>query len=343
MSLTPGSAKSLRAGPPSSASARCSISRRESSPGSSIARTSDRDLLAQAAQLEYLPDVVQLVRDLAIGVRYRDRVTLSMRHDFPEAWHSFIEKGVPLLFESTLPQFCGLRPGGRPLRHSIKIKSLRFTAKFRPQILEEPKLPDEKLPEDSLDPRDLSPKTKQKKPESFRLAAPGAVGRLRNFENSYRAASEARLMQDYPERFKWAVFHAGEGWQIDENGALRWIEWGPQLADSNHDAEETESYYNALEGLTPAARWLIDYDRSTGLRPEDFEDMFVIVEVTYGRIEENLRLAFHMGQHEELGQAPAPEINRDPARPDGPYDARQDAVAARAFAARRVATVQQKT
>lgn len=285
-----------------------------------------RDLLEQSAQLEDLPDVVQLVRDLALGARYRDSYTLSIKDDFPIAWDRFKRNG-PLLFEISLREFMGLSSNGRPMRHSIKIKSLRF----EPVIC----VPKEDLVSLSNE------KDPDKEDFKYCLASPVDVGTWRTREATLRSSKQAKLVEKHPNRLTWAAFHAGEGWQIGENGALRWIEWGPQVADSNYEAEEVKNYYNALEGLTPASRWVIDYDRSTGLLPKHFGNVLVTIEFTYGMIEENIRQTFAAGISEQLGAVTefqsAPRIIQD-----ATAENRTDARAARAFVRRRIQAVHER-
>lgn len=160
------------------------------------------------------------------------------------------------------------------------------------------------------------------------LASPVDVGTWRTREATLRSSKQAKLVEKHPNRLTWAAFHAGEGWQIGENGALRWIEWGPQVADSNYEAEEVKNYYNALEGLTPASRWVIDYDRSTGLLPKHFGNVLVTIEFTYGMIEENIRQTFAAGISEQLGAVTefqsAPALFRTQLRRIGPMPVPQE-------------------
>ena len=83
---------------------------------------------------------------------------------------------------------------------------------------------------------------------------------------------------------------------MTERGDRRLVEWGPQVLDGSLGVEEGETYYNALEGLTPATRWVWEYDRSMGIEPADFVDVELRLEFTFQRIDENVRFAAeHVG------------------------------------------------
>lgn len=276
-----------------------------------------QDLLEQRQQLVDLPEVVQLVRDLAMGTRYRNSRTISIEHDYPAAWSRFLTSGSPILFETRLRDFVGIAPSGRPMRHSVKIKSVKVKPILHGRLTIE-----------SVDNDPAGDKF------TYQVVSPEEVGTWRGKVDNNRSAEAANLAFRLADRLAWAVFHCGVGWQIDDTGALRWIEWGPQVVDSNHPSEENNSYYNALEGLTPASRWILDYDRSSGILPIHIKDFEVTVEVTYGMIEENIRHA-----HAALSGIQASEVTWEPvskALEDDMEAANPDSSLARALARRQI-------
>ncbi|WP_224246036.1 hypothetical protein [Hyalangium gracile] len=240
-----------------------------------------QDLLQHAADLENLPEALQLVQDMALETRYRATVTLSLRHDFPDAWEQFRRFGPPISFETKLPMFSGLAQSDRTFRHSIKIARVEVKPRF-------PNLPGgppgvASMPSETVALADLT----------VSMVSPRKMGERLEASRESKRQQSLRLVFEHPDRLGLALFHSGEGYQVDERGHLRWVEWGPQVLDSNLEVADPEAHYNALEGLTPAARWDLLLDPAAGIRPEDLEDILLVVTFTYGRHEANVRLAYN--------------------------------------------------
>lgn len=283
-----------------------------------------QDLIEHSARLSVLPELVSLVRDLVSGAKYRNTLSLSMKDDFPDEWTRFKKAKIPkpLMFETNLRFFIGATSEGHPMRHSVKIKSLKLKPRFpmsAVQMAESEARIGRKLDSSSGGSQptfDVSPEGEEEPPvesqnvgnsnqpePGYELSDPKYVGIGQMKIQKRRARQAARLIEEFPDRFKWVAFHAGEGWQIDEKGSLRWIEWGPQVADSNFETEKVDEYYNSLEGLTPATRWIVDFDRSDGLSAGSLDNIEIVIEYTYGKIEENVRNAFAAASNEQFSTA----------------------------------------
>lgn len=248
------------------------------------------DLAAHHSKLGLVEDVLQTVRDVAIGTRHRDSLTISLRHDFPNAWERFRLNGAPLSFELPLRRFLGVVPSGHPLRHSIKIRTARVVpvvAHARPlDGYQEPGVPGSRHP------------TAMEFETS--LVGTERMGKRLELESELRREHARALAREFPDRLKIAVYHAGEGTQMDERGSFARIEWGPQVLDSNLGVLDADEHYNPLEGLTPAARWSLELDTSSGIQAADLEDVQLHIEFTFGRLEENLRKAVQQSTRPEL-------------------------------------------
>ncbi len=229
-----------------------------------------RDMLLAADLMEAIPEALQLVRDLVATVCYRDSITISLRHDYPDAWAAFRKHPVPstLRFRTTLAQVGGVRIQGRGIRHSFKIEQVTV----HPRIESSPPIA---APEVSDSVVLFSPKTLGDRREANRLA------------EAHRAAL---LAQECPDRLKLVLFHAGTGDQLDEWGALRRIEWGPQVIDSNLIVAEADKFYNAAEGLTPASDWALIVDPESPILTSEFQDIRIQITYTYRRDEESVRV-----------------------------------------------------
>lgn len=253
-----------------------------------------RDLLAQKVDLESLPEVIRIVRELAVETRFRDKIILSIATDYPNEWACFRQSKFlePIRFSTVLSQFNGAKFSGRALRHSIKIRRVQIVP--------------------TLTKRDLYPPKNHQPGSDIAIVSPEEQKKRLELGRRLQRISEKQLSAACPDRLKYALLHAGIGEQMDESGVLRTIEWGPQMLDSGLEVEDAEIRFNQLEGLTPATRWTLVLDRDSGLLPEDFDDIKIEVEVTYGRHEENLR-DIHAGLAEgaDFGlPVSAPDIER---------------------------------
>lgn len=250
------------------------------------------DMLPALDGLTSLKEAIETYEDLAKDTKYRDSLTFSLKNDFPEVWEMFKKQSdtlSPLNFKTTLLHFSGVMMQGKSIRHSYKIERVSLTPELN-----------SKLYQRSIENMDRFNSTLERAETMATIRSPKAMLKNLDAELQLLQRREFSLISQDISRFKTALFHSGVGPQVNEDGKLRILEWGPQVSDSNLEVVDSKSNYNFAEGLTPATDWTIAFDSSSTLTPEHLSDIKLTIQFTYCRHEENAR-HFHLYLNEESG------------------------------------------
>lgn len=242
-------------------------------------------MLQALNQLESLKNSIKKHDDVVKRAKYRDSLTFSLSADFPEVWDLFKQQSdalSPINFTTTLQHFSGVMMQSKSMRHSYKIERVSLV----------PELTQSKDRGTPVSIATIDTKL-EKASTATSFSSPKAMRESLEAEIELQRQRELIVVRRDISRFKTALFHSGVGPQINEDGKLRVLEWGPQVSDSNLEVVDPESNYNFAEGLTPATDWTIVFDSSSTLTPKHLSDIKLTIQFTYCRHEENAR-HFHL-------------------------------------------------
>ncbi|MGR5485309.1 hypothetical protein [Vibrio alfacsensis] len=243
------------------------------------------NMLPALNQLEDLKNTIKTHDDVVKHAKYRDSLTFSLSADFPEVWDLFKHQSdalSPINFTTTLQHFSGVMMQSKSMRHSYKIERVSLV----------PELTQSKDRGTPVSIATIDTKL-EKASTATSFSSPKAMRESLEAEIELQRQRELIVVRRDISRFKTALFHSGVGPQINEDGKLRVLEWGPQVSDSNLEVVDPESNYNFAEGLTPATDWTIVFDSSSTLTPKHLSDIKLTIQFTYCRHEENAR-HFHL-------------------------------------------------
>lgn len=250
------------------------------------------DMVSALDELSGLRDAIERYEDLTKNPKYRDSVTFSLKHDFPDVWEMFEsqhDRLAPLSFRTTLQHFSGVMMHSKSMRHSYKIERVSLKPELNQASIKH-----------FTENTDAIDSTLESARATVAIRSPKAMRKDLDAELKLLQRREFSLVSQDLSRFKTALFHSGIGPQMNEDGKLNILEWGPQVSDSNLEVVDPKSHYNFAEGLTPATNWTLVFDPSSTLTPKHLSDIKLTIQFTYCRHEENAR-HFHLYLNEGGG------------------------------------------